>query len=230
MLSTYTHSNTHAHTSPPPPPPDLMVLFCCAFHSVEALNRLPWWATQGPRCLRAAAVLSQGAQEILCKAPCLWLSQEAITARPGTGVQGRSTVSCDSSTSQLLPGCEEAAEASAKPLRNLRSIPQASEREAEPRQCGQGPHVSGFTSSLAKDWRCPEEVRHLARPLLTLRESCQLENSGRDSDRQGEADSTPTTTTNSHYGVIIINASICPTAGRKGKYLLHSELCQLSEH
>lgn len=33
------------------PPPDLMEPFCCAFHSVVALNRLPQLTTLGPRCL-----------------------------------------------------------------------------------------------------------------------------------------------------------------------------------
>lgn len=63
--------------------------------------------------------------------------------------------------------------------------PQSSLREAKPRQCGQGPHVClASPPAWQRTGRVPEEVRHLFRCLLILREGCQLENSGSKSDLQ----------------------------------------------
>lgn len=69
----------------------------------------------------------------------------------------------------------------------------------------------------------------MPRPLLALRESCQLENSRKDSEHQGEVDSDPNPSI-SHYCVIFITVSVCPSVKWKGKYFLHSGLCQFTEY
>lgn len=69
-------------------------------------------------------------------------------------------------------------------------------------QCGQGPHMClALPPAWQRAGEVPEEVSHLPRPLLTLRERCQLENSRKDSDHQGEVDLNPNPSI-SHYCVI----------------------------